>query len=648
MLLLIILLILLIVSPATSLAEAAHTFAGPVEAPLTHTPAPDRDLTSFPFPDNLHTSDAVPAAISSDPPVEASTAPDPPASASPGIEPPAPVAAISGPSNPGKRRRSPSPTSPTSEPSAKHHPVDARAGWFLRFVVRVKCETQTRFAPTRASEPSPLRGGGGGHAGRGSRAASYKKAQDLYSKNKRVLADKILSGKSLLDRDIYPPINTVEALYSGPVTDRMQTFRYLGHFFGLSGAAKPTVYNLSRWLKCVEAAPLKPEQKLSLIRDTPPQRDSAQDCGGASPHSQFSDQGPAHRPSRPEEAVHLRTANLATKGQPTVQADQRRCRAGCNRVESLSHVLQGCPRHNVTHYERIGRHNEIANKIATHARRRGFTVEKEPRIYHADKQLFIPDLAIHLPIATHARRRGFTVEKEPRIYHADKQLFIPDLRRRGFTVEKEPRIYHADKQLFIPDLAIHLPDKILVTDVQVCWEGPRPLSESWTSLLGGSPSTVGELDKEEVGLRPSTVPRSCGAPLAGQASGCGANPAGRKRCLAALQPSSGRADRRWPGRPVVVEPILLGARGVWPRCNHPAAALIAITTLRRAGSTPASSGDTLYTDTLWQQCGGTRDDGILMGVPFPYWRLNRTTSTGRLTPPKLQSAQVVIIQLHMA
>ncbi|KAK9719147.1 Reverse transcriptase (RNA-dependent DNA polymerase) [Popillia japonica] len=52
-----------------------------------------------------------------------------------------------------------------------------------------------------------------------------------------------------------------------PVTDRMQTFRYLGHFFGLSGAAKPTVYNLSRWLKCVEAAPLKPEQKLSLIRE---------------------------------------------------------------------------------------------------------------------------------------------------------------------------------------------------------------------------------------------------------------------------------------------------------------------------------------------------------------------------------------------
>ncbi|KAK9701489.1 Reverse transcriptase (RNA-dependent DNA polymerase) [Popillia japonica] len=47
----------------------------------------------------------------------------------------------------------------------------------------------------------------------------------------------------------------------------MQTFRYLGHFFGLSGAAKPTVDNLSRWLKCVEAAPLKPEQKLSLIRE---------------------------------------------------------------------------------------------------------------------------------------------------------------------------------------------------------------------------------------------------------------------------------------------------------------------------------------------------------------------------------------------
>ncbi|KAK9747007.1 Reverse transcriptase (RNA-dependent DNA polymerase) [Popillia japonica] len=144
-------------------------------------------------------------------------------------------------------------------------------------------------------------------------------------------------------------------------------------------------------------------------------------------------------------AVHLRTANLATKGLPT-----------------------GCP---FTHYERIGQHNEIVNKIATHVRRRRFTVEKEPRIYHPDKQLFIPDLAIHLP-----------------------------------------------------------DNEILVTDVQVCWEDPRPLSESWT----------------------------------------------RRKLVYDHPRFREAAARRWPGRPVVVEPILLGARGVWPSCNHPTAALIAI------------------------------------------------------------------------
>lgn len=149
-----------------------------------------------------------------------------------------------------------------------------------------------------------------------------------------------------------------------------------------------------------------------------------------------------------------------------MNADERWYRAGCQRVESLSHVLQGCP---VTHHERIKRHDEIVGKIATYARRRGRVVEKEPRVHHADRQLFIPDLAIHLP-----------------------------------------------------------DDALLICDVQVCWEGSRTLSDSWSRKL---------LVYENLKFRDA-------------------------------------AARKWPTKTVIVAPILLGARGVWPRCNAPAAELL--------------------------------------------------------------------------
>lgn len=61
-------------------------------------------------------------------------------------------------------------------------------------------------------------------------------------------------------------------------------------------------------------------------------------------------------------AVQLRTGNLPCRGIPSTPPDERRCRAGCARVESISHILQGCPR---THHERIRRHDEI---VSSHLR----------------------------------------------------------------------------------------------------------------------------------------------------------------------------------------------------------------------------------------------------------------------------------------
>lgn len=136
--------------------------------------------------------------------------------------------------------------------------------------------------------------------------------------------------------------------------------------------------------------------------------------------------------------------------------EERRCRGGCPRQESLSHIQQGCP---VTHYERIRRHNEIVSKICKHARKKGWTTEVEPRVYHQDGQLFIPELAIFLPA-----------------------------------------------------------DTLLICDAQVCWEGPRSLDQSWPN----------------------------------------------KRLIYDHLKFREAAARKWPKKEV-----LLGARGIWARCNRP-------------------------------------------------------------------------------
>lgn len=80
--------------------------------------------------------------------------------------------------------------------------------------------------------------------------------------------------------------------------------------------------------------------------------------------------------------------SLSTVGIPSNPPEQRRCRAGFNKIESLSHVLQQCPN---THWQRISRHNEIARKIERHCRRQ-WPVSAEPHVRHSDGTLYKPDL----------------------------------------------------------------------------------------------------------------------------------------------------------------------------------------------------------------------------------------------------------------
>lgn len=88
-------------------------------------------------------------------------------------------------------------------------------------------------------------------------------------------------------------------------------------------------------------------------------------------------------------AIQLRGNLLPTMGIPSNPPDQRYCRAGCQRTESLSHVLQKCP---AAHHPRIRRHDRICNTLTQMAAKKGWIVESEPRIRTQEGVLRKPDL----------------------------------------------------------------------------------------------------------------------------------------------------------------------------------------------------------------------------------------------------------------
>lgn len=90
-------------------------------------------------------------------------------------------------------------------------------------------------------------------------------------------------------------------------------------------------------------------------------------------------------------ANQLRTNSLPTRNQPGKPEHLRKCRAGCDRFESVCHILQACP---LTHYPRIRRHNQVMKVVQKVAVERGFSTEMEPRIRDATGELFIPDMVM--------------------------------------------------------------------------------------------------------------------------------------------------------------------------------------------------------------------------------------------------------------
>lgn len=166
-------------------------------------------------------------------------------------------------------------------------------------------------------------------------------------------------------------------------------------------------------------------------------------------------------------AIHLRVNTLPTVGIPSNPPDQRRCRAGCNKVESLSHVIQQCPN---THWQRISRHNEIARKIQRHC-------------------------------------------------------------QRQWTVDAEPHVRHPNGTLYKPDLAITQGENVIICDVGVSWEGTITLAQAHEN----------------------------------------------KKRIYDNQQFRQAAAIKWPQKTIIVEPIIVGARGIWPKANRPTEELLNIT-----------------------------------------------------------------------
>lgn len=59
----------------------------------------------------------------------------------------------------------------------------------------------------------------------------------------------------------------------------------------------------------------------------------------------------------------------------------RNCRGGCRQVETSNHVIQICHR---THVTRVKRHNAVCNYIAKKLRKKGYVVDKEPKMQTAE------------------------------------------------------------------------------------------------------------------------------------------------------------------------------------------------------------------------------------------------------------------------
>lgn len=364
-----------------------------------------------------------------------------------------------------------------------------------------------------------------------------------------------------------------------PIIDHINAFRYLGHLFGTSGLQKPSLTNISFWSECVKRAPLKPDQKLCIIRDhlIPKAMYGLQNSKIDGVTLKQADKiikalvkKILHLPVHTQDSfiqARLRDGGLGIPELRHVVPQQLLARLG-NLLNSASdpytlRILQTdrlrqimirlqklageVPAHQLAR-EALGsgpltagiEHAEqnTASRSWISSKPRGWSGRDYVRAIHLRANC-LPTAGIPSNPIEKQKCRGGCNRKETlsHVLQGCPQTHYDRIRRhneivnkianhtrgRNLATETEPHVRHQDGTLFKPDLAIHIgKDEILICDIQVSWDEGDSLQTAWA----------------------------------------------RKERTYNNNKFIEAANRRWPNKALSFHPIILGARGIWPRCNE--------------------------------------------------------------------------------
>lgn len=393
----------------------------------------------------------------------------------------------------------------------------------------------------------------------------------------RVLSCGVVSGRPIARSRLRLELEGIRV----PTVDAADAFKYLGHDYGHSGIEKPSILNLSVWLSNISAAPLKPDQKLSLIRQFVIPKLL---YGLQNPRVDRKTLREADRLVKKtvKKALHLNAhtpdallhASVRDGGLGIMELSRAVPRIFLGRLSRLlerddlvlSAVLQS-----TSVRQMMSKLSDMAGDVpeATYWRERVASgplsrgqqqaaEDSASRLWLINKptgwsgrdfvravQLRtanLPTKAIPSNPVGERRCRGgcacdenishvlqtcpVTHWERIRRHNEIVAKVARHCRKRGWTVEEEPHIRSRCGQLFKPDLAVHQPgDKVVIADVQVAWDSDN-----------------------------LCVPYE------------------RKRRKYDVAPFNAAAQKRWPGKTVTFAPVIVGARGIWPRVNNDSSA----------------------------------------------------------------------------
>jgi len=411
-----------------------------------------------------------------------------------------------------------------------------------------------------------------------------------------------------------------------PAVSAVSAFKYLGHQFGATGIRQPSVPKLEFWLRNVERAPLKPDQKSNLIRTYLIPRltyglQTTKTTGvvlrGCDRLIKASVKRCLHLPkTTPDCVLHAKVRDGGLGFQQlrrTVPATLHKRMVGLRSKteDPIIHVLMQSERVKSI----MARMMKLAGDIPPDQLWRE-AISNGPLtsgVQSAVEDTSSREWVLNRPTgwsgrdfvrAVHLRSNTLPVKGHPSVplgergcrylgcnametvshvlqacpaVHGERIHRHDDIVKRvaahcrsRWTVEVEPHVRHQDGRLYKPDLVIHQSNDVsVVCDVQISWEGANGLGDAW-------------MRKREV--------------------------YGNAHFIEA-------AKKRWPAKTLFFLPLIIGARGIWPRCNAPTVEALGLTQPFRASCVHSvlKWGSTLHGSFMrrvWASAHGPPRQGI--------------------------------------